>query len=63
MTYFFDNNISYKLVAILKALDADVRHLTDSFPANTPDVVWIPVAGKAGWIVVTADSAIRRPAF
>jgi hypothetical protein len=60
VTYFFDNNISFKLVNILKALDVDAIHLTNRFPPDTPDVGWLPEAGKAGWIVVTADSAIRR---
>jgi hypothetical protein len=60
VTYFFDNNISYKLVTIPKALDVDALHLIDEFPANMPDVDWLPRAGQAGWVVITADRAIRR---
>ncbi len=61
MTYFFDNNISDKLVILLKALDVDARHLKEDFPVDTADVDWPPYVGQKGWTVVTADRAIRRP--
>ena len=62
MTYFFDNNISPKLVGILKLLDVDVLHLKDVFPEDEKDVDWLPRAGEEGWIVVTVDHAIRHRA-
>ena len=63
MTFFFDNNISPKLILILKALDVEAIHLKDEFPENTEDTVWLTHVGARGWVVVTADMAIRhRPA-
>lgn len=62
MTYFFDNNLSHKLVGILKLLDVDALHLKEVFPENMQDVDWLPDAGQKGWIVVTVDHAIRRRA-
>ena len=44
MTYFFDNNLSHKLVGILKLLDVDAIHLKDVFPENQQDVDWLPEA-------------------
>ena len=60
MTYFFDNNISRKIVGILKLLDVDALHLQEVFPENAQDVDWLPRARQEGWIVVTVDHAIRR---
>ncbi len=60
MTFFFDNNISPRLVNILKQLSVDAIHLKEIFPADTEDTDWIPRAGAEGWIIVTADRMIRR---
>jgi len=60
VTYFFDNNISPRLVNILRELDVDALHLKQVFPENTDDVDWIPRAGQEGRIVITADREIRR---
>ena len=38
MNYLLDNNISYRLVAMLRALDVDVRALRDEFPEDITDV-------------------------
>ena len=62
MRFFFDNNISQRLVNILKELDVDAIHLKEIFPENTGDSEWIPRAGTEKWIVITADKRIRRNA-
>jgi predicted nuclease of predicted toxin-antitoxin system len=60
VTYFFDNNISPRLVNILRELGVDALHLKQVFPEGTDDVDWLPRAGQEAWIVITADREIRR---
>lgn len=60
MTYFFDNTFPPQLAQILKILGVDARHLQDDFPAETPDVNWLPEVGKKGWVVVTGDRRISK---
>jgi len=48
--------------AILETLSrlqvAHKRHV-ELFPRGTPDETWLPVVGKNGWILLTADKRIR----
>lgn len=63
MTFFFDNNLSYRLAAGLRAFGEEVWHLRDTFPPVTPDDVWLPDVGQRGWYVITRDKRIsRKPA-
>jgi len=61
--FFFDNTFPPQLVEIMKQLKVDACHLQDEFPADTPDVQWIPRVGENGWVLVTGDRGIsRKPA-
>ncbi|HVT10941.1 MAG TPA: hypothetical protein VHE55_01635 [Fimbriimonadaceae bacterium] len=63
-TFFFDNDISPRIVEALKKLvnpnDADLIALRERFPQNTKDVDWIPDAGKNDWVVISRDFNQRR---
>jgi hypothetical protein len=62
VTYFFDNNISYRYANMLRAIRQDVVHIAKSrgFDRDDPDVVWMPKVAERDWIAVTLDEAIRR---
>lgn len=61
-TFFLDNDISFRIAQALGSLvhGHEVIALRDRFPTNTPDTVWIPEAGKNGWIVISRDHNQRR---
>jgi hypothetical protein len=61
-TFFFDNDISFRIAHALRELvhGHDVVALREHFPPNAPDTVWIPEAGKQGWIVISRDQNQRR---
>jgi hypothetical protein len=48
--FFFDNTMSRKVVEALKNLDPDhkITHLTERFPADTPDAKWISALSEEG---------------
>jgi hypothetical protein len=60
VTYFFDNTFPPQRVHILKILGVDAHHLQEDFPANTPDIDWLPEIGRKGWVVVTGDRRISK---
>jgi hypothetical protein len=62
LTFFFDNNLSPRLAAGLRAFGEDVRHLREEFPPETPDEVWLPEIGRRGWYLITRDKRIPRKA-
>jgi len=60
MWFFMDNNLPPNLAGAIDALcgaDADVVHLQDGFPSNTPDEEWAGSLAQSGrrWAVVTSD--------
>jgi hypothetical protein len=61
-TFFFDNDISFRIAQALGHLVPDHRvvALRDEFPTNTPDTAWIPEVGRKGWIVISRDHNQRR---
>jgi predicted nuclease of predicted toxin-antitoxin system len=59
MRFFFDNNLSYRLVDGLKAFGEDVVHLTEYFSADEKDTVWLEYIGQNGWVLITRDEKIR----
>ncbi len=62
MKYFFDNNISPRIVCVLNCLEVDAVHLRDVFPPATADVSWLPELSGQDRILVTVDVHIRtRP--
>ena len=64
MRFFFDNNLSPKLVRGLNMLvepEHQVIHLKERFAANTPDETWMhALAGESDWVIVSGDLQIRR---
>jgi hypothetical protein len=60
VTFFFDNNFSDAIPRILAELDVEASHLRDHFDGHAKDVDWIPIVGSRGWVLLTADEAIRR---
>ena len=60
MIFFFDNNLSIKIVAGLRGFGEDVTHLTENFPEDTADTVWLQTIGQEGWYLVTRDKNIIR---
>lgn len=61
MKYFFDNNLSPRYAAMLRALDVDVTHLREHYGrGDIDDEVWMPEIAKEGWVAVTQDRAIER---
>lgn len=67
MNFFCDANVSPHLAHALDALSQPeghpVKHLTDKFPAATPDIDWVNSLAREGrWAVLTQDRAMaRRP--
>jgi hypothetical protein len=62
---FFDHNLSPHLAHALNVLlgpEGDqVIHLTDRFPPDTEDLVWMSALGdEGGWVVISADRRIHR---
>jgi hypothetical protein len=62
---FLDNNLSphlaHGLAALLEPEGDQVVHLSDKFPRNTADRVWIETLGnEGGWVVISADRRIGR---
>ena len=63
MTFFFDNTFPRQIPAILRLMDVDAIHLSERYPPETKDVLWLPEASRHGWTVITGDQNIRtRPA-
>ena len=63
MTFFFDNTFPRRLVAIMRLMDIDARHLQDDFAPETPDIDWLPEIGRRDWVLITGDRGIsRKPA-
>ena len=60
MKFFFDNNLSPRLVRGLLEFGEDVTHLRDQYPADVPDQDWLPDIGAKGWVLVTRDERVRR---
>jgi predicted nuclease of predicted toxin-antitoxin system len=61
-TFFFDNDISFRIAHALSNLveGHDIVALRDRFPTNTPDTVWIPEVARNDWIVISRDHNQRR---
>lgn len=56
---FVDRNIGKSVVEAIRAAGFEAIWLTDEFPQDAPDVAWLEVAGKSGWLVITRDKRIR----
>ena len=63
MKFFFDNTMSRRVIEALKILDSsqEIVHLTERFPADTPDAEWISALSEEGdWVIVSGDVRITR---
>jgi PIN like domain len=62
LTYFFDENISYRHANMLRALGEEVVHISKArgFRRSDPDTVWMPKVASEGWTAVTLDVSILR---
>lgn len=63
-TFFFDNDISFRIVDALKQLVNPGEHtliaLKEVFEPSTKDTIWIPAVGQKDWIVISRDFNQRR---
>lgn len=56
-----DRNVPRSAARALQQVRDDVKWLEDlGLPSDTPDVVWLRMAGEQGWLVITRDQHIRR---
>lgn len=62
MNFFFDNNLSNRLAKAMDLLEREgnVVHLTDKFPGDTKDAVWLKFVGDNKMILITQDKRIQR---
>jgi hypothetical protein len=44
---------------VLIEAGAQIEHHGDHFAQNTPDIEWLQVVGKRGWVVLTKDEEVR----
>lgn len=59
MTFFLDNNMPYKLAAVLQAMELEVVHLRDHYGrGDVPDEKWMPEIAALGWTALTYDRKI-----
>lgn len=63
LTVFLDESLDSESIAqALAEAGATVERLTRHFPKGTPDEVWLALAGRKRWVVLTRDKRIRyRP--
>lgn len=59
--FFVDRSLGRRIVpaALREAGHSVVAH-DDQFKQDAPDEEWLAVAGDSGWLVLSADKAIRR---
>ena len=58
MTFFFDVNLSPKMVKAIRQVDCDAVHLRDHFPGETKDEDWLEFCAQKRWVGVTHDRNI-----
>lgn len=59
MKFFFDNNLSKKLVNGLRAFGEDVVHLKENFEEDASDVEILKFVGKHKMGFITRDERVR----
>jgi predicted nuclease of predicted toxin-antitoxin system len=58
--FFFDNNVSKKIVEGLKAFGEEVVHLQDEFREDSADIEWLQYVGENELVLITRDERVRR---
>jgi predicted nuclease of predicted toxin-antitoxin system len=61
-TFYADRCLGKAVPAALRAAGARVEIHDDHFPQNAVDDSWIPNVTARGWVILTKDKNIRRPA-
>ena len=59
MKFFFDNNLSPRLVEGLRAFGEEVEHLTEKFKGDAEDVSWLDYVGTHGLVLISRDEQLR----
>lgn len=57
MKYFFDNCVSYRIAAMLRALDVDVIALREEYPVDTDDVPLFSIVASQDRVFVSTDTS------
>ena len=58
--FFVDNNFGAGLVRALRELGfSNVEHLTEKFPEDTEDEIWLKYVGENRMALITKDKKIR----
>jgi predicted nuclease of predicted toxin-antitoxin system len=57
--FFFDNNVSKKIVEGLKAFGEEVVHLQEKFSEDSADIEWLQYIGEKGLALITRDERVR----
>jgi len=62
MTFFFDNNISIKIVKAIRLIqeEIDVKHITEDLPGDTTDEKLLEHVGNNEFILITKDKNISK---
>ncbi len=60
MKYFFDNCISHRYAAMLRALDVDVQALREVLPEDTTDIELLKTLHGKDVVFVTSDTSMAR---
>ncbi len=65
MKFFFDNCVSSRIAAAVRALadlqHLEIVHLREKFPEEIDDIEWIPkLAAEGEWVIVSGDERISR---
>ncbi|NPV82766.1 MAG: DUF5615 family PIN-like protein [Candidatus Aminicenantes bacterium] len=62
MTFFFDNNISHKIVEAFRLLDEDLelKHCVECSLHNVPDDELLKCVGQYNYILITKDKKISK---
>jgi hypothetical protein len=65
LRFFIDNCISINLAEGIRVLaqvqEYEIVHLSEKFPADAPDLDWIPALSEEGdWVIVSGDPRISR---
>jgi hypothetical protein len=58
---YLDENLcnSSAIVEALRKLEIRFERHLSHFPRGTPDEAWLPLVGKNGWVLITADKRMR----
>lgn len=59
-TYFIDRALGKSVAKALQSLGVNVELHKNHFPSNSPDIEWLPIVSKKGWVILTKDTNIGR---